>query len=136
VDVTPPHLPISAKQQLLTAELYINPLHPQTLYISNRGALRLHDDQGEDVNYGDKGDSITVVLLDEDGSSVEEMKWVETGLDWIRGMKIGDDGRWLACAGEYGGGVEVYEISGERGEVMNLRARDEGIKDVNCVLWL
>lgn len=88
------------------------------------------------MNYGDKGDSITVVLLDEDGSSVVDMQWVETGLDWIRGMRISDDGRWLACAGEYGGGLEIYEISGERGEVMNLRAADVGIKDVNCVLWL
>lgn len=74
--------------------------------------------------------------MDEDGSSVVDMQWVETGLDWIRGMRISDDGKWLACAGEYGGGMEIYEISGERGQIISLRATDEGIKDVNCVLWL
>jgi 6-phosphogluconolactonase (cycloisomerase 2 family) len=96
----------------------------------------LKDDQGEKVNYGDKGDSITIVLLKEDGSGVQDMKWVETGLDWIRGMRVSDDGKWLACAGEYGGGLEIYEISGERGEVLNLKAKDDEVKDVNCVLWL
>lgn len=136
IDVTPPNLPPYGKEQLLVAELYIHPTHRRTLYVSNRGALRVREPDGSKAHYGIKGDSISIVLLNEQGSGVEETKWVETGLDWIRGMRISDDGKWLACAGEYGGGIEIYEISGERGELMNLRARNEGIKDVNCVLWL
>ena len=64
------------------------------------------------------------------------MIYIETGLDWIRGMRISDDGRYLACCGEVGGGLEVYEIEGERGEVLTLGGKDEGVKDVNCVLWV
>jgi hypothetical protein len=71
----------------------------------------LKDAQGKEVNYGDKGDSITIVLLNEDGSGVEDMKWVETGLDWIRGMRVSDDGKWLATAGEYAGGLEIMRFA-------------------------
>jgi 6-phosphogluconolactonase (cycloisomerase 2 family) len=57
-------------------------------------------------------------------------------LDWIRGMRISDDGLFLACCGEVGGGMEVFEIGGEQGEVLKLVARDERVEDVNCVLWV
>jgi hypothetical protein len=60
------------------------------------------------------------------------MTYLETGLDWIRGMRISDDGRY----GEVGGGLEVYEIAGERGEILTLVGKDEGVKNVNCVLWV
>lgn len=84
----------------------------------------------------DSGDSIAVVLLKGQGSGVEEVRHFQTGLDWVRGMRITDDGRFLAAAGEYGGGLEIYQISGERGEVFELVTKDESVKDVNCVLWL
>jgi 6-phosphogluconolactonase (cycloisomerase 2 family) len=64
------------------------------------------------------------------------MVYLETGLDWMRGMRISDDGMYLACCGEVGGGLEVYEIGGERGEVLSLVGKVEGVKDVNCVLWV
>jgi len=131
-DVTPPHLTLEEKATLLTSELYLHPHHPQTLYVSNRGALRLHDAPSRN----DKGDSISIILLNQDGSGVERITHLETGLDWPRGMRISEDGKWLAVAGEYGGGLEIYEIGGERGEILELRAKERGIKDVNCVLWL
>lgn len=83
-----------------------------------------------------EGDSIVIVLLDHSGSSVQEVKYHQTRLDWIRGMRISDDGFFLAAAGEFGGGLEMYRISGERGENLGLVARDQSVKDVNCVLWL
>ena len=51
-------------------------------------------------------------------------------------MRISDDGRYLACCGEVGGGLEIYEITGERGEILTLIAKGEGVRDVNCVLWV
>jgi hypothetical protein len=35
------------------------------------------------------------------------MIYLETGLDWIRGMRVSDDGKYLACCGE----VEVSGAS-------------------------
>ena len=89
---------------------------------------------GPSEGQGD-GDSITIILLSPE-SDVEGMIFVQTGLDWIRGMRISDDGRYLACCGEVGGGLEIYEIGGQRGEVFSLVAKDKGVKDVNCVLWV
>lgn len=145
-DVTPPHLARSVRDLLLTAELYANPLHPRTLYVSLRGARRMGDmspyrgipNSPPPVQEmpDDRGDSIAVVLLNPDGSGVEEVRHLQTGLDWPRGMRVSDDGRYLAVAGEYGGGLEVYAISGERGEHFELVAKDDSVRDVNCVLWL
>lgn len=137
-DITPPRLSAN-RDNLLSAELYIHPLHPRTLYISNRGSKRLNrvDPElgpGPSEGQGD-GDSITIILLSPE-SDVEKMIFVQTGLDWIRGMRISDDGRYLACCGEVGGGLEIYEIKGQRGEVFSLAAKDEEVKDVNCVLWV
>lgn len=84
-----------------------------------------------------RGDSIVIVLLNHAGWGVEEVKHLQTGLDWVRGMRVSDNGKYLAAAGEMReGGLEVYEISGERGETLELVARDDSVKDVNCVLWL
>jgi 6-phosphogluconolactonase (cycloisomerase 2 family) len=110
-DVTPPHLTLEEKATLLTAELYLHPHHPTTLYISNRGVLRLKDTSSQSV----QGDSISIILLNQDGYGVERITHLETGLDWPRGMRISEDGRWLAVAGEYGGGLEIYEIGGRGG---------------------
>lgn len=82
-----------------------------------------------------EGDTITIILLSPE-SEIEEIIYVQTGLDWIRGMRISDDGMYLAGAGEVDGGLEVYQIGGGRGEVLDLVAKDEGVKDVNCVLWV
>ena len=133
---TPPHLP---SHKLLSAELYIHPIHRSTLYISNRGSRRLNRSNpelgpGTEEGVGE-GDSITIILLS-GNSEVERMIYLETGLDWIRGMRISDDGRYLACCGEVGGGLEIYEITGERGEILTLIAKGEGVRDVNCVLWV
>jgi len=133
---TPSHLP---SHKLLSAEIYIHPVHRFTLYISNRGSRRLNRENpelgpGTEDGIGE-GDSITIILLSGD-SEVERIIYLKTGLDWIRGMRISDDGKYLACCGEVGGGLAVYEITGERGEVLTLIAKDEGVKDVNCVLWV
>jgi 6-phosphogluconolactonase (cycloisomerase 2 family) len=118
--------------------MYIHPVHRSTLYISNRGSRRLNRPNpelgpGTEIGQGE-GDSITIILLDK--FQVERMYYLQTGLDWIRGMRVSDDGRYLTCCGEVGGGLEVYEIGGERGEVLTLVAKDERVKDVNCVLWI
>lgn len=153
-DLTTPDLPTSIRELLLTAELYSHPIHTETLYVSLRGTQRM-DEMGIPRGYPDlpsppsediqntlnkhKGDSIAVVLLSDQASSshVEEVIHVQTGLDWIRGMRVSDDGKYMAAAGEFGaGGLEIYEISGQRGEMFKLVVRDDSVKDVNCVLWL
>ena len=84
-----------------------------------------------------KGDSIVVILLSQDGIQVEQIKHVQTGLDWVRGIRVSDDGLYLAAAAEFGqGGLEIYRMSGESGEFFSLVVRDDSVKDVNCVLWL
>lgn len=117
-----------------------NPMAGPAIYTSaDEANLVLHGPPAQDMPKGQhaRGDSMAVILLSDDGSQVQSIQHVQTGLDWPRGMRVSDDGRYLAVAGEFGeGGVEVYEISGERGEVFTLVARDESVKNVNCVLWL
>ena len=150
-DLTPPTLPPSIRPLLLTAELYAHPTYTRTLYISLRGTQRLDlmatprgDPDLPPPPVGDidrtkrehEGDSIAIVYLSDDASNVQEVRHHETTLDWIRGMRISDDGLYLAAAGEFGGGLEIYKISGDRGGELELVAKDQSVKDVNCVLWL
>jgi 6-phosphogluconolactonase (cycloisomerase 2 family) len=138
-DITPPHFSPSQKRALLSAEIHIHPIHQRTLYISNRGARRLTRSNPE-LGFGPEegngeGDTITIILLSPT-SEVERLVYLQTGLDWIRGMRVSGDGRFLACCGEVRGGLEVYEIGGERGEILELVAKHENVRDVNCVLWV
>lgn len=113
-----------------SAELCANPAIPNVLYASNRGQLHISETGGV------QGDAIAIVLLSEDGSKIEEIKHVETGGDGLRGMQISKDGKYAAVAGQNGGGVEIYQIGGKRGDDWKLAAKDETLEGVVSFIWL
>ena len=77
-------------------------------------------------------------MLSNDGRSTKAIRHVRTKLDVIRGMRVSDDGRYVVAAGQEGGGVEVYEISGDRGDVWTLVAGlNEGLESgIKHAVWL
>jgi 6-phosphogluconolactonase (cycloisomerase 2 family) len=113
-----------------SAEICLNPTIPNVIYCSNRGQLHLKDTAGA------KGDAVAIVLLSEDGSKVEEIKHVETGCDALRGMQISKDGKFAAIGGQDGGGVEIYQIGGKRGDEWKLAAKDETLESIVSFIWL
>ena len=113
-----------------SAEICLNPTIPNVVYCSNRGQLQLKDTAGA------KGDAVAIVLLSQDGGKVEQIKFVETGCDQIRGMQISKDGKFAAVGGQNGGGVEIYQIGGKRGDEWKLAAKDETLESIVSFVWL
>jgi 6-phosphogluconolactonase (cycloisomerase 2 family) len=113
-----------------SAEICLNPTIPNVIYASNRGQLQLKDTAGA------KGDSVAIVLLSEDGSKVEDIKFLETGCDQIRGMQVSKDGKFVAVGGQNGGGVEIYQVGGKRGDEWKLAGKDESLESIVSFIWL
>nr|KIR46978.1 hypothetical protein I312_03874 [Cryptococcus bacillisporus CA1280] len=141
-NIIPPNVPLEHQTLMDSSEIWLHPTIPNVVYASNRWQVHIAERQTELQNVAPppKGDSMAIILLNETGDKVESVKHVETGLDAIRGFRISPDGKYVAVAGQEGGGVEVYGIAGSRGDEWNLIARsgekegvEEGIKDV---LWL
>ncbi|EAL20712.1 hypothetical protein CNBE0770 [Cryptococcus deneoformans B-3501A] len=141
-NVIPPNVPLEHQTLMDSSEIWLHPTIPNVIYASNRWQLHIAERQPEsqDVAPPPKGDSLAIILLNETGDKVESVKHVETGLDAIRGFRVSPDGKYVAVAGQEGGGVEVYGITGSRGDEWDLIARlgekegvERGIKDV---LWL
>ena len=142
--VVPDSVPASHKKFMDAAELAFHPTIPNVLYASNRGELGLKREDAHEE--GQKvpdvpgevptGDAVAIILLSQDGSSIEHMSHVRTGCDFIRGMRVSPDGKFVALAGQKAGGVEVYAISGQRGDVWKLAAKNEEPEMVTDVLWL
>lgn len=105
-------------------ELLISPISPRTLYASNRGQVDLNSSVEE--LHQVTGDAIAILTLSSKGDEVENIEWIQTGTNFIRGMGITNDGKYLGTVGQKDGNVEVYEVKGERGEKLELVARLEG----------
>ncbi|KAJ9090728.1 hypothetical protein QFC19_009470 [Naganishia cerealis] len=141
-EIVPPEIPRELRGPLNAGELIVSPLahaSGRTLYASNRGQVDLNSQ----IPKADaKGDGIAVLTLSTDGTRVESHRIVRTGTNFIRGMGVSKDGRWLASVGQKDGNVEVYECGGERGEELVLRARLEASEGLGKtllptdVLWL
>lgn len=124
-----------------SSELCPHPSIPNVLYASNRWERHIADREPHLRNVPKElppGDAIAIILLSDDGRQVEEVKHVRTHLDTIRGMRIRQDGEYVVAAGQEGGGIEVYRISGERGATWTLVAGlrgglESGIKHA---IWL
>lgn len=129
-NIVPPSVPKSAQPEMSSAELCVNPAIPNVLYATNRGQLHISQPGGV------KGDAVAIILLSSDGAKVEDIKHVETGGDGLRGMQISKDGRYAAVAGQNGGGVEIYQIGGKRGDDWKLAAKDESLESVVSFIWL
>ena len=139
--IIPPSVNPSHHANMDSAEICLHPKIPNVLYVSNRWekhiakrAPHLADVQ-KDLP---PGDAIAIILLSSEGKKVEETKHVRTHLDTIRGMRLSDDGKYVAVVGQEGGGVEVYSIDGERGDAWTLVTRlQEGLESgIKHVVWL
>lgn len=125
-----------------SAELLLNPSIPGVLYASNRAELHikeLNEEAGnKDLSDLPKvdGDAVAIILLNAKGDGVEQIKHVRTGCDGIRGMQVSKDGKYVAVAGQKGGGVEIYQVGGKRGDEWKLAAKDEKLEQVTDFVWL
>lgn len=141
-NIIPPNVPLEHQTLMDSSEIWLHPTIPNVIYASNRWQLHIAEHQPELQNVAPppEGDSMAIILLNETGDKVESAKHVETGLDAIRGFRVSPDGKYVAVAGQEGGGVEVYGITGSRGDEWNLIARSgekEGVeKGIKDVLWL
>lgn len=104
----------------------MSPISPRTLYASNRGQVA--PDDGTDMSPDDsvKGDAIAIITLSTLGDKVENIEIIQTGANFIRGMGVTPDGKYLGVVGQKGDEIEVYECKGEHGEKLELVARSEG----------
>lgn len=124
-----------------SAELCIHPMIPNVLYASNRWERHIAEREPHLENVPEtlpEGDAVAIILLSQDGRSVERIKYVRTGLDTIRGMRLSDDGRYVVLVGQEGGGIEIYAISGDRGDEWTLfTSLNECLEDgIKHAIWL
>ncbi|ORX39995.1 Lactonase, 7-bladed beta-propeller-domain-containing protein [Kockovaella imperatae] len=135
-NIAPPTVAPKYRKFLGAAELLNHPKYPGTLYASNR--LEKHIKESDSSYDGEevKGDAIAIVLLDESGTKVGHTSWVRTECDHIRGMMISPDGKFMALAGKDAGGVEIWQVGGEKGQEWKMAAKDESLKQVTTFVWL
>lgn len=140
-NVIPPNVHPDHQSRMDPAEICLHPAIPNVLYVSNR--LERHiaklepylKDVPKDLP---PGDAIAIILLSSDGRKVEKVKHVRTNLDVVRGMRLSEDGKYVVVVGQESGGVEIYEISGERGDVWTFMAGvNEGLESgLKHAVWL
>ncbi|CAG9957142.1 unnamed protein product [Clonostachys rosea f. rosea IK726] len=139
-NIIPPNVPLGYHSMMDSSELCAHPKIPNILYASNRWERHIRERQSDlkTVPEVPDGDSIAILLLSADGRKLEEMKHVKTKVDTIRGMRLSDDGKYVVVLGQEGGGIEVYSINGERGDIWNLVASlDDGLEGgIKHAVWL
>ena len=124
-NIIPPTVHPDHQSLMDSAEICLHLTIRNVLYASNRWErhIKQREPHLQDVPKElPPGDDIAVVLLSNDGRSVENIKHVRTNVDVIRGMRLTEDGKHVVVAGQEGGGVEVYEVSGEKGDSWTLVA--------------
>ena len=139
VSIVPPSVPASHSKLMDSAELCYHPKYPKTLFASNRLELQIFKKQPDLSplpDYPPSGDAIAIVRLNDDGQSVKDVKHVRTGCDNVRSMMVSPDGKHVALAGQDGGGLEIWSISGQDGDEWKLAAKDEKIEGVTTIVWL
>ncbi|KAL4893489.1 putative isomerase YbhE [Aspergillus ambiguus] len=140
-NIIPPTVHPDHQSMMDSAELCLHPSIPNVLYVSNRWERHISQREPQLRNVPKDippGDDVAIILLSDDGRKVEAMKHVRTNVDVIRGMRLSNDGKYVVVVGQEGGGVEVYEISGVKGDVWTLVASlkkglESGIKHA---IWL
>ncbi|KAL1866185.1 hypothetical protein Daus18300_006849 [Diaporthe australafricana] len=139
--VIPPSVHRDHQFMMDSAEICLHPNIPNVLYVSNRWERHIAELEPHLEHVPKElppGDAIAIILLSDDGRKVLDTKLVRTNLDTIRGMRLSDDGSYVVLCGQEGGGVEIYGISGERGDVWTLVASlDEGLENgIKHAVWL
>lgn len=139
--VISPSVHLDHQLMMDSAEICLHPKIPNVLYVTNRWERHIARLEPHLENVPTElppGDAIAIILLSNDGRRVEETKFVRTKLDTIRGMRLSSDGGLVALGGQEGGGVEIYSISGERGDMWSLVASlSEGLESgIKHAIWL
>ncbi|KAK7728424.1 hypothetical protein SLS63_006653 [Diaporthe eres] len=139
--VVPPSVHPDHQVMMDSAEICLHPNIPNVLYVSNRWERHIAKLEPHLENIPKElppGDAIAIILLSDDGRRVQETKFVRTNLDTIRGMRLSSDGSLVALGGQEGGGVEIYSIGGERGDVWTLVASlNKGLESgIKHAIWL
>lgn len=124
-----------------SAEICLHPTIPNVLYVSNRWEKHIKQREPHLKNVPTElppGDAITIILLSNDGRTVQNISHVRSNVDVIRGMRLSRNGKYIVIVGQEGGGVEIYEISGEKGDVWTLLAGlNEGLESgLKHAIWL
>ncbi|OJJ96651.1 hypothetical protein ASPACDRAFT_63549 [Aspergillus aculeatus ATCC 16872] len=140
-NIIPPEVHPDHQFMMDSSEICLHPSIPNVLYVSNRWERHIARREPHLQNVPQQlppGDAIAIILLSDDGRSVKAIRHVRTKLDVIRGMRVSDDGRYIVAVGQEGGGVEVYEIGGDRGDVWTLVAElNEGLESgIKHAVWL
>lgn len=140
VNVIPPNVHPDHQFRMDSAEISLHPKIPNVLYVSNRWEKHIAEREPhlQNIHEQSEGDAIAIILLSEDGKKSQGIKHVRTNLDTIRGFRLTADGKFVVVAGQEGGGIEIYSINGDRGDVWTLIASlneglDSGIKHA---VWL
>lgn len=140
--VIPPSVPEEyALASMTAAELVAHPTIPNVLYASNRAELNVNKDAKEKGkppadSVSAEGDAVAVFVLSSDGQKVESKSFIRTGCNQIRAMQLSADGKFAALAGQNGGGVEIWEVQGAKGDKWKLAAKDESIESITDLVWL
>lgn len=140
-NIIPPNVHPDHQFMMDSAEICIHPTFPNVLYVSNRWERHIAQREPHLKNVPKElppGDAVAIILLSDDGKKVDSIKHVRTNVDVIRGMRLTDDGQYVVVVGQEGGGVEVYEISGEKGDIWTLVAGlNEGLESgIKHAIWL
>ncbi|KIV98823.1 uncharacterized protein PV09_09436 [Verruconis gallopava] len=125
-NVIPPTVHPDHQYMMDAAEICLHPFISNVLYVSNRWERHIKQRQPHLQNVPEDlppGDDVAIILLSEDGTKVECIKHVRTGVDVIRGMRLSNGGQFVVVVGQEGGGVEVYKIGGDKGDNWTLAAR-------------
>lgn len=140
-NIIPPNVHPDHQFTMDSAELCHHPVIPNVLYASNRWERHIAEREPHLQNVPKElpsGDAIAILVLSENGKEVQDIKHIRTTVDTIRGMRFSNDGNYLVVGGQEGGGVEIYEVSGERGDDLTLVASlKEGLESgIKHAVWL
>lgn len=128
----PADIPNELYKEMTSGEIVLHPTNDRVLYISNRGQVDLNSKTGKNV----KGDAIAVLTLNEQGDEFTNVEIVPTEINFIRGMQISADGKYLGVVGQKDGKVAVYQTGGQYGEKIELVASvDAGLDMPTDVTW-
>lgn len=140
-NIVPPTVHPDYQSMMESGEMCFHPSISNVIYVSNRWERYIAQRGPHLRNIPDAkvtGDGIAIVLLAEDGRRVEAVKHVRGNADVIRGMRVSNDGKYVLVLGQLGGGVEIYEIGGSRGDIWTLTATlDHGLgTGLKHAIWL
>lgn len=133
LSVIPPSVPEEYHKYMNAAELIAHPVHP-VLYASNRLEMNLSESTKGVFKPSVTGDAVAVATLTSDGK-LGNVQHVRTGCNAVRAMQLSPDGKFVALAGQNGGGMEIWSV-GDDGKTWTLVSRNEKLEGITDVAWL